>query len=244
MSRGILPFLTLLAACGEDLVRVDETPDGTLVARALDAARPEPLLDFVDALLAWEPGDCPAVVVTGEGDERRETWTGDCVDVDGTLVEGSLELYEGDGLAWVAGDGFRLQGDDFEAALDGAVEVRQDGELLMVDAAATWCGDARPCDLGARTVDVTATVYPASGLGRAYDATVTGAVGVDEQLVGVDGAWSVDAESCGAEPASGTLAIGGSVRHGLAFDGAESCDACADWIVQGVEAGRLCGLGG
>ena len=157
-------------------------------------------------------------------------------------MQGRLERYAGGGAAWIASEGFTVRRDGgLVFALSGAVELQEQGELALLDAAATWCGAAGPaCADGPVPVDLAFTIFPLSGYPGAYDGTVTGAVGASSGVATVEGAWSVDQSACPVEPASGTFALRAEQRHALVMDGATACDACAAWTVDGMAAPAWC----
>ena len=78
--------------------------------------------------------------------------------------------------------GDNLPGDNLLFALDGSVELEEQGELVLIDAAASWCGGPGPaCAAGLTTIDLSFTLYLAAdaeaegGPLDRYEATVTGA---------------------------------------------------------------------
>jgi len=240
------PTLLLLSACGlsgDEPVLSDVDP--VVVGDTLETARPEPLMDLIDDPGAMVGGDagCPRVeILSVEPGVVHEQWHGGCRTQDGTTVRGRLERYDAEGTAWLASEGFTVRRDGVLVfAMSGSVELREQGELALVDAATTWCGgDGPACADGPVPVDLAFTIFPLSGYPAAYDGTVTGAVGVAAGVATVEGAWSVDRATCATEHASGTFAIRSDQRHALVMDGASVCDSCAAWTVDGQPAPRWC----
>lgn len=243
--------LLLLPACGTpDLVgeAVQETDPGVLV-EALDAARPEPLVELLDDPRAATGDDprCPMVEsLSAEPGVVHERWHGGCLTADGASVQGRLERFDGPGAAWIASEGFTVRrAGRLVFALSGAVELQEQGELVLVDASTTWCGGGGPlCADGPVPVDLAFTIFPLSGYPQAYDGTVTGAVGASQGVATIEGAWSVDLAACPIEPASGIFAVRADGRHALVMDGATACDACAAWTVDGRSAPDWCTVAG
>lgn len=249
----LLPIAALfLAGCLAEPEQL-RAPDNTAVEQAIRTARPGPLLALPGLLrdmVPAEPG-CPQIDVleaTG-GTPTRELWTGGCQLSDGTLIDGSLELLERDDEQWLAGDAFSVtrptpDGAELELYLDGALEAIEQQDLLLLDAAATWCGgDDVPCTDGPVTVDLSYSIYPASGYPDAYDVTVSGvSVSAPAAPIAVEGSWSIDLAACPGEPTDGVFAFRQDERHDLTLDGSLACDACADWSVQGVPVTDFCGV--
>lgn len=241
----LLPVL-LFAACAPETSPVVPELDRAVVHEALAAARSEPLVELADGTAAWVPAgqDCPAVTVDSDG---ALVWEGGCVMPDGTEIEGRLEHHEDKDSTWVSGDSFQvLRGGELDFMLDGAIELRESDDLLLVDAAATTCGGpGTDCTNGPATVDLSYTIYPASGWPDVYDITVSGVVRVpvmreDSAPVSVEGTWRVDARVCASEPLTGTVAVRQHELHIFEPDGNVSCDGCAGWSVLGQAADAWC----
>lgn len=241
MMRSLV--LTLLLACDE----LEGTPplqvEAEVLPDVLELSDPEPFVELVDNPRAFIPVEdgCPSIEVDG----ALETWTGGCALSDGTLIEGSLSRYDSEDGAWIAASAFAVRAaTETVFALDGAIEVQSEGALLFVDAAAESCGlGDMACEDGPATVDLAFTLYPLSTWPYAYDATLSGVIALPGRPpADVGASWTQDAARCGAEPTSGLFAVRDEVYHTLEWDGAERCDACATWMVQGVETGQLCGL--
>lgn len=245
--RPRLPAAVLLAlapACAGAPVADAPVPAALLTAEAaaaravVDAVDPLPLLAFPEVLLAALPpgGDCPLV----REDGGIVTWTGGCTSADGRFtIDGELQSSTGEGRRWVAGEGFAVRaGGAALVQLDGAIEEEQQGEVVLLDASATWCGGAAPCAEGPRTVDLSFTLLPAAAAPERFDGTVMGAVGLLDGVVTVEGAWR--GAACGLEADHGLFAFGGALRHTLVWEGRAACDACADWTVEGLAAPPLC----
>ena len=242
----ILLTTLLLSACGLSGVEPEVADaDPAVVGDTLEAARPEPLVDLLDdpgALVGGDAG-CPRVeVLAAEAGVVHERWHGGCRADDGTTVRGRLERYDADGTAWLASEGFTVRRDGvLVLAMSGSIELHEQGELALLDAATTWCGGEGPsCADGPVPVDLAFTIFPLSGYPAAFDGTVTGAVGAASGVATVEGAWSVDRAACASEHASGTFAVRSEQRHALVMDGASVCDACMAWTVDGQPAPRWC----
>jgi hypothetical protein len=251
----ILPPLLLLACETVSTVALDEpSADPVLVEQALNAVRPGPLLvltDRITALGAVDPAPeslgCPRIDVLehdAEGTPVRELWTGGCATPDGTRLDGSVEIHTTDRGQWLAGSGLSISRDgELELYFDGAIETIEQDELLLIEASATWCSPEAPCSDESLTVDLTYSIYPAAGYPDAYDITVSGiATAASDAPITVEGAWSINAEACTREPTNGAFALQRGERHDLGMDGALSCDGCAVWTVQGLDAPPYCGL--
>jgi hypothetical protein len=209
---------------------------------ALTAADPEPLI----ALLAGPGLDivdgCPTVERLASAEGVRELWTGDCIQTDGTFISGRLERFEGASTGWVSGEGFGIyRNGRMEMFIDGAVSLSGEGGLWLVDATATTCSASGwNCADGTVSVDLAFTVFPTEGYPSAYEVTVSGVVASDASPIVIDGAWSIDRETCGVEPTGGMIAIQRGVHQTLQLDGAVACDACADWVLQGRPVSAYC----
>lgn len=236
----LLPVLALLGACAtQDEPGVDPVLPPS-VELAWGAVQPEGLLDLVaDPTRALPQGiDCPTVDFI----DGVETWTGGCALEDGTQIEGRLSRHVSDDGSWVAGEQLAVYQDGRLALyLDGAVEVAVDGDLLLLDAAATTCGAHVDCEDGLVALDLRFTVLPEDDDLHAYDATVRGFVAPeDAEPAAVEGAWRFDAATCELEPLDGIFAVLLEQRHTLVLDGDAACDACADRLVQGVATDAWC----
>jgi hypothetical protein len=242
--RHSFPLLALLAACAVDGDELD--PDLPLAGSwedALQAADPVWVVDLVDDPTAFFPADpdCPSF----ERSDDAELWLGGCVQADGTLIEGSLQRRVGDDASWVAADGFSASRDGaLLVALDGAVEMVADGDLLLVEAAMSACADGvADCTLGSVAFDLDWTVLVGPDWPDSYDATVSGFFAASgSPIAAVQGAWSMDRATCATEPLEGSFGFRQGDRHTLSVDGASACDGCAAWHVQGVGVPAYCGL--
>lgn len=236
------PLLVLLAACG-DLEGQDPLPvEAQVLPVVLELTDPEPFVELVDNPRAFIPVEagCPVIEVDGP----LETWTGGCAQSDGTFIEGSLARYDSLDGAWVAASGFAVRAAaETIFALDGAIEVQSEGELLFVDAAAESCGlGDLACEDGPAKVDLAFTIYPLATWPYTYDAILSGVVALPGQPPSdVEASWTQDATRCTSEPTSGLFAVRDEVYHTLEWDGASACDSCANWMIQGVDSGRYCG---
>ena len=248
MGMRLLLTMIFTTGCGitagEDaFVEADPTP----VSEAMRILDPGPLVDLVhrpaDSLKLG--GACPQVVALDAGmNATHERWVGDCMTDEGAAVFGTLERYDGPNLAWVTGSEFRIeQAGEVVFALDGAVELTDIDALWLMDVAISVCGLADwRCEDGMVGMDLTSTLFPSSGFPDDYDATVSGAIATERSTMTVDGAWSVNADFCAIEPARGALTVRHGDLHVLTLDGAQACDACGLWEVQGQPMPGLCGL--
>jgi len=236
----------LLAACGTDLTEDPVGPDLDAAAQdvedALDAADPEPLLALLMGTDMPTMAGCPTVDRVEEPEGTREIWTGGCFQPDGTFVDGRLERFEGLDGTWVSGEAFALVRDGQTALfLDGAIELKGDGDIWLIDATATTCSNlGRSCEVGTVSVDLALTVFPAETYPTVYDVTVSGVVTTETSPILVDGAWRIDRTACGIEPMDGMVAIQHGTHQTLQLDGANTCDACAEWVLQGRPAPAYC----
>jgi len=210
---------------------------------AIEGARPEPLLGWAIDPHAWvdTASGCPMVTQTDQGDGMLEVWEGNCVQPDGTWIEGHLQWFDGPSGAWAAGENFSVTSEDgLQRHLDGAVEIVGDGALWLAEATATACSD---CSNGTLTVDLAFTVFPAEGYPQDYDLTVSGVIAPPEDsgAIVVDGAWSIEDSTCSVEPSRGLFAIQRADHQTITLDGATACDSCAVWTVQGRDAPAYCG---
>lgn len=251
----IFPFVLLLACEAVSTAALDEPlTDPVLVEQALDAVRPGPLLVLTERITALGALDvapdavgCPRVDVLeldADGAPIRELWTGGCTTLDGARIDGMVEIHTTERGQWLAGSALSSSRDgELELYFDGAIETTEQDELLLIEAAATWCSPEAPCSEESLTVDLTYSIYPAAGYPDAYDITVSGiATAASDAPITVDGSWSVNAEACSREPTNGAFALQRGERHDLGMDGALSCDGCASWTVQGLDAPPYCGL--
>lgn len=238
---ALLPFLALAAACAP-VGEVDTAPLASpdQVGATWAAVQPEGLLDLVEATADAVPQGfaCPTVDIV----DGVETWTGGCTLLDGTVIEGSLQRYQGVDGAWVAGERFAVVRDDaLELYLDGAVELSDQGDLLLLDAAATTCGAHVDCAGGLVSLDLRYSLRLDEDQPRVADAAVRGFVALgDGDPAAVEGAWRVLEPVCELEPVDGLFAVQLDQRQTLALDGDTACDGCAAWTVQGVDAPPWC----
>jgi hypothetical protein len=208
---------------------------------ALDASDPEPLIALLSGpRIAVEDG-CPSVERIEDTAGIRETWTGGCVQADGTFIDGQLERFEGTTGDWISAEGFAVLRDDaLLFYLDGAIEMAGEGGIWLIDATATTCGLEQDCAQGTMSVDLAFSIFPAAGFPHDYDVTVSGFIATDTTPILIDGAWRIDRAVCGIEPMDGTIAIQRGTHQTLRLDGAVACDACAEWALQGRPAPSYC----
>lgn len=245
-----LPLLlsaTLLGACAINTDPEPNGPDLQLASEDLDqvlrATDPDPLLVWALAphsIIDTRSG-CPSVSTQVQDGGVLELWAGDCTQPDGTQITGRLSWFDGDNSAWAAGEHFAVwDSEGLQASLDGAIEVQATDELWLADVSAAAC--YLDCTPGPASVDLSYTVFPASGYPADYDLTVSGVVigADDDSAILIDGAWRTQSAVCEAEPVSGMLAVKRGVHQTLVLDGALECDACASWTVQGRLAPAFC----
>jgi hypothetical protein len=241
-------LLLMLTACGispatTPVVEADPAP----LLEAMSAVQPEPLVELVEHphTVIGTAEDCPVVTVLESApDTLREHWQGGCTLESGHEVTGEIERFDGPDGAWIAGNGFRLQlGSDTIFMLDGAIEVSVSGELWLIDAAASVCGTENwACTQGLLGLDLAFSIYPAALFPNDYDTTVSGAMATEDSTFTLDGAWSVDDSTCILEPTRGMLSVQQGLHHALTLNGADNCDGCIGWQVQGQPTPGLCGL--
>jgi len=245
--RIIFPLL-ILPAC---VPTPAETPvveaDPAPLLEAMTAVQPEPLVELVEQphSVVGTGIACPTVtILDSEPGTLKEHWMGGCTLENGMQIEGELERFDGPDGAWLAGKGFRIeQESDPVFMLDGAIEISVSGDLWLIDAAASLCGTEHwSCSEGLLGLDLAFTIYPAALFPHDYDATVSGAFATEEATFTLDGAWSIDEGICGIEPTRGMLSVQQGRHHALTLDGAERCDGCLGWQVQGQPTPGLCGL--
>ena len=245
--RALFPLL-ILTGCGiastdEPIVETDPTP----VLETMPAVQAEPLVALVENPHA-EMGtglECPMITaLESEPGTLREHWAGGCTLDDGLRFEGELERLDGPDGAWLSGNRFQVyQGDDLVFMLDGAIEITVSGDLWLIDAAAATCGSENwPCEVGPLSLDLAYTIYPAALFPADYDITVSGAFATEDTTYTLDGAWSVDTGICQTEPTHGMLSVQQGSHHAITLNGAEQCDGCMGWQVQGQPTPGLCGL--
>lgn len=246
MYRLILPLV--LVGCGSTAdVGVQPTVDPAAAIEAsaaiqLDglialAEQPETALPFAE--------QCLGVSKLQEDETTlHRRLDGTCGADAAQRITGHLEHYEGPDGLWLIGSDFQiLDGDTLVFGLDGAVEITSSGSLWLVDVAAATCGTPSwSCDDGVLALDLSYTVFPASGFPDDYDTTVSGTVATERNSMTLDGAWSIDRARCASEPVSGMLSIQRGKHHAITHDGARTCDGCVGWQVQGQPTGGLCGL--
>ena len=237
----------LLIACGSPEPQV-VAPDPGVLADGLTASQPGPLVELVDETSLWveDLSGCPSMeeLPTEDGLGTRQIWTGDCVRPDGAQVEGRLERYEEGDHAWLAGQGFAIRREGaLELWIDGAIELSGQGDLMLLDAAASTCGGPGiPCAEALITVDLEFSIYPASSFPDRFDVNASGVVSLGGAPIALEGTWSVDVATCAMEPASGTIALRQGERHAIELDGASACDGCGAWVAGGVEVAPWCGV--
>lgn len=215
------------------------------LTQALQAARPDPLLAWAlepHGLVDTSSG-CPLVTAVEQEGGTMELWEGDCVQPDGTRIEGQLRWFDGHSTAWASAEGFAVIGPEgLIYSLDGAVEIQGEDALWLAEANATACA-GQTCSTGLIAVDLSYTIFPAEGYPQDYDLTVSGVVaGAEESgTIMIEGAWSIDDAACESEPVQGLVAVKRGAHQTLHLDGASACDTCADWVVQGRVVPAFCG---
>ena len=212
MTRPLpTPLIALFALTGCGISTVEqpvEAPDPGLLTEGLARVSPEPWVELVEETSDWL-GDMSACEGTEHLEELdldgavltlRDTWQGPCELEDGTVLSGRLVRFEDEQQTWLAGQSFELQREgETVFVLDGAIELGGQGDLLLVDVAATTCGpESGDCAEGVHTLDLTWTVFPAQGYPETYDVTVSGVVATDDAPMGVEGTWSIDEAACAA----------------------------------------------
>ena len=246
MTRFFIPLASVGCGVAADL-GAPTSADPTAAIEASAAIQLDALVALVEqpaAVVALD-AQCPRLTKLAEDDATLHVrLDGDCSTADGQIVTGHLEHYEGPDGLWLVGSDFQVfEGGTRVFGLDGAVEITPSGSLWLVDVAAAMCGtQSWACGEGVLALDLTYTVFPAAGFPEDYDTTVSGTVATERASMTLDGAWSIDRAQCAVEPVSGMLSIQRGEHHALTHDGAQACDGCADWQVQGQAFNALCGL--
>ena len=179
-------------------------------------------------------------------DEDTVSWSGPCLLDDGALLEGELTQHSTSKGVLLSAENLTIsQGDRTEVMLSGAIELKRRDDLVQLDVSVQGCGTVGPsCDSlaqgGSFGIDLDFSLYPADTFPSVYSATVSGAVGRTDAIVGVEGTWQVDTDQCAIEATDGTLAFGTYPRQTLELDGATGCDGCAGWRIEGLEVPDLC----
>jgi len=241
--------VVVLVGCGID----DDLPtterDVAVVADLLDAIEPARVVGLVlDPEGALELDGIACQIQSTDPTERM--WVGPCILDDGAVLDGTLSMRPThDGLLLSADGLIITQGAQTEVVLSGAVELTRRDDLMQLDVAIQGCGAVGPsCDRLADNelfgINLDYTIYPADTFPSIYSATVSGAVGRTETIVGVEAAWQVDRHACAHEAVEGTVAFGTFPRQTLDLDGHIACDGCVGWRVQGVEVPALCEVDG
>ena len=247
MMRLFIPILMTIACGSPDAV------DDTLVVETgplidtFAAIDLEPLVGLLVQPLAGlnTQADCPRLtILASTEDTAHERWQGGCALVDGSIITGTLERFEGPNSTWIAGKDFRIaQGAALVFGIDGAIELAETDALWLVDVAVAFCGTERwPCTDGVVGLDLAYTIYPAATFPGDYDTTVSGVVATETRTITLDGAYSIDTAQCAIEPVWGMLSIHSGAHHALTLNGRGACDGCAVLQVQGLSAPDVCGL--
>lgn len=245
MLRLFIPLA--LAACGTPAELSDSVAaDPGAVIDASAAIQLDGIIALAEQTKALMTIDeqCPRVTQLQDDENVLHVrLDGDCTMGNGQYISGHIEHYDSPDGEWLIGSDFQLtETDSLVFGLDGAIEITPTGSLWLVDVAAALCGTQNwSCDDGVLALDLSYTVFPASGFPVDYDATVSGTVVTERGSMTLDGAWSIDREQCEAEPVSGMLSIQQGKHHALTHNGATACDGCADWQVQGQNTDGLCG---
>jgi len=246
MTRILLPFA--LIGCGAP-AGLSEPPaaDPTAAIEASAAIQLDGLIALAEqpAVMMGFDGQCPRVTKMESDDATIHLrLDGECTSDAGRRITGHLEHYEGPDALWLIGSDFQIiEGESLVFGLDGAIEITPSGSLWLVDVAAAMCGTPSwSCEDGVLALDLNYTVFPAAGFPEDYDTTVSGTVATERTSMTLDGAWSIDRQQCALEPVSGMLSVQRGEHHALTHDGAQICDGCADWQVQGQATDGLCGL--
>jgi len=246
--RHWLPIV-LLVGCGID----EEVP-----TTERDVAEVGDLVEAIQPARVVALALHPELALQLDGDACREytldtdtlIWSGPCALQDGAQLEGNLSLRPTDDGLLLSADGLSIsQGGRIEVMLSGAIELTRWDDLVQLDVSIQGCGAVGPsCDKlddgDSFGLDLDYSLYPADTFPSLYTATVSGAVGRTETIVGVEGTWQVDQEQCAEEAIDGTIAFGTFPRQTLELDGASACDGCAGWRVEGVEVPALCEVEG
>ncbi len=236
----LLPLPVLLVGC----LTAEPAPtapdlDPRNVAETWRAVQPLGLLDLAsdpDALLGEDPS-CPYLLES----EDSSIWTGGCVRGDGAWIEGQIQQFRSEGELWLVADRFTVvRPEGIELLLDGALVQTAAGSLIGLEASLLLCGVHTPCQDGLVGLDLRYGLRLEED-GQVADVAVRGVVGLDgSEPASVDGAWRVDPLICDREPVDGLLAMQADQRQAIELDGADACDGCVAWTVQGTAAASWC----
>lgn len=238
-----IPIALSLVGCADPGEGVESAKRLAATAHAADRVdgllmrlQPAPLVELV----ADPPGvlglstDCQVPPPPG----ALAAWAGPCIQGDGSQIVGELVVGTASDGDWLSASGFELiDVDGLAARVDGAISTVEQGEYLILDLSGSWCGlGGVACTEEDPRSTVSWTVFPAAALElplATYDATVSGAIDLGDEVLAVEAAWSVDEAVCPDEPASGTFALAGAHRQSLSLDGATACDGCGAWRIGG-----------
>lgn len=243
-------LLLLALACAPEPPPAAAPADGLAVAQAMALADPDLALGLLGGLTDQlrTTGCEPAAFSDGEG--LREVWSACPEGADA----GEVERYDDGASGWLEATGLRLVEGVGRPVLrlDGAAEhaleedeVTGQVRLGRLDLNAALCSDDlcgpewdEETDL--LHVDLSWTLVPDDDPQR-RDVLLTGTLVTPE--LGptlVEGAWTVDPALCEVEPMGGKLLLRADQGHAVLFNGADACDGCGEWLVDGERIGAVC----
>ncbi len=124
--------------------------------------------------------------------------------------------------------------------LDGTIILNRYEDLLSIELMGTFCGlYGDRCTTNPRQLELYSTLYPLSTYPQNYHHTLSGTL-FSPTPHGFEGSWEINAQLCEIEPSSGAFGAQRVKRHDLMFDGANKCDHCAQWMLQGEERAEFC----
>jgi hypothetical protein len=193
--------------------------------------------------LPLEGADLDAANVSGE---TVLQWEGPCILEDGARLEGSLLMSASEDGLVLSAEAFSIwEGDELQVALSGALELTRVDNLLQLDVSMQACGAMGPSCADTRStptvgLDLDYSIYPIDTFPERYSVSVSGAVDGEDRFVSIEGAWQADHSRCDAEPTEGSVVLGTLPRQLLTLEGAEQCDGCVLWQVEGIDVEPLC----
>jgi hypothetical protein len=124
--------------------------------------------------------------------------------------------------------------------LDGTIILNKYDDLLSIELMGTFCGlYGDSCATSPRQLELYSTLFPLSTYPQKYHHTISGTL-FSPTPHGFEGSWEINSQLCEIEPSAGAFEAQRVKRHDLLFDGAQKCDHCARWMLQGEERAEFC----